>query len=294
MSTFLKASVGNSNTLFQKTLLKAFSLKPVYRQFALQATITGVDSATFYRINDLEGYKDFSTLVDGQNPSSSDPDIDTVKISLAQYGAYIEYAASVADIQPVDLIAGFTKKIGKLGADIQEMIIQNELLTSTNIAYASAAADRANTIAAPAAADFYNLYTNLEEGGAEPITEIKPGSGNSNTYPVDACYIAIVTPAQAKTIKQLTGFEPRYKYGNPNIAYDMEIGSIGGIRILSANILTEGVVKGGGSGTTTGKRATSSHCDIHRAIVFGKEAFCAATGSKGIESIVKTPAQTGS
>jgi N4-gp56 family major capsid protein len=90
--------------------------------------------------------------------------------------------------------------------------------------------------------DIFNAYTDLEVGGAEFITEIVPASPNEATIPVDACYIMVVTPYQAKTIKQLTGFEPRYKYSNPKAAYLGEIGSMGGMRIISANILTGGVL----------------------------------------------------
>jgi len=223
MSTVTKNNVGNNNTLFHKTLLRAFSLNPIYRQFALAPTVKGVDSITFYRVNDLESTNQ-STLVDGTNPSSIDVDIDTVKLTLAQYGAYIEYAASIADIQPVDLIGSFTKKIGKLGADVQEQIIQDELLTATNIAYASDVADRVNVLAAITADDIYSMYADLETGGAQPITEIVSAVDKTSTTPVDACYIMVVTPYQAKTIKQLTGFEARYKYANPNAGFIGEFG----------------------------------------------------------------------
>lgn len=53
MATFTKSNVGNVNTLYYKTLLRAFSLNPVYKQFALAPTVKGVDSITFYRVNDL-------------------------------------------------------------------------------------------------------------------------------------------------------------------------------------------------------------------------------------------------
>lgn len=295
MATFTKSNVGNVNTLYYKTLLRAFSLNPVYKQFALAPTVKGVDSITFYRVNDLSSTT-HPTLVDGVNPSSLDADVDTIKLTLAQYGAYLEYAASVADIQPVDLIGPFTKKIGKLGADVQEQIIQDELLTATNINYASSVSNRGAVGAALTADDIYSAHTDLEVGGAELITEIVPASDKTATIPVDECYIMVVTPYQAKTVKQLTGFEARYKYSNPNAAFVNEIGSIGGMRIISANILSGGIVAGSatvGSGTTTGLRSTASHCDVHRAIAFGKEAFGAGVGANGIKSIVKTPAEIG-
>jgi N4-gp56 family major capsid protein len=295
MATFVKANAGNTNTLFHKTLLRAFSLNPVYRQFALSPTVKGVDSITFYRVNDLDSTV-HPTLVDGVNPSSLDADVDTVKITLAQYGAYLEYAASVADIQPVDLIGSFTKKIGKLGADVLEQIIQDELLTAANINFASSAANRGAVGAALTADDIYAVYTDLEVGGAELITDIVPASDKTATIPVDACYILVVTPYQAHTVKKLTGFEPRYKYANPNAAFVGEIGSIGGMRIISNHILNGGIVPGSatvGSATITGLRSTASHCDVHRAIAFGKEAFGAGIGANGIKSIVKSPAEIG-
>jgi hypothetical protein len=113
MSTFTKSNVGNNNTTYHKVLLKSFGLNPVYRQFALAPTVTGTESITFYRMDDLDS-TNHPTLVDGVNPSSLDADLETVKIDLAQYGAYLEYAASVEDIQPVDLISSFTKKIVNL------------------------------------------------------------------------------------------------------------------------------------------------------------------------------------
>jgi N4-gp56 family major capsid protein len=292
MATFVKANAGNNNTLFHKALLRAFSMVPVYRQFALAPTVKGVDSITFFRVNDLDS-SSYPTLVDGVNPSSLDADVDTVKITLAQYGAYLEYAASVADIQPVDLIGSFTKKIGKLGAEVQEMIIQDELLTATNIAYANDVAGRSDVVAAISADDIYSAYTDLEVGGAELITEIVPATDKTSTIPVDACYVMVVTPYQAKTIKQLTGFEPRYKYSNPSAAFIGEIGSMGGMRIISANILSQGILHGVGSGTTTGKIYTGSNCDVHRAVAFGKEAFGCGVGANGIKSIVKSPAEIG-
>jgi N4-gp56 family major capsid protein len=88
-------------------------------------------------------------------------------------------------------------------------------------------------------------------------------------------------------IRGLADFIRVAQYSNPEVAFEGEIGSCYGFRIISTNFLTGAKVAGAGSSSTTGKQATSGKCDVHRAIAIGSEALGVADLDGGIENIIQ-------
>lgn len=291
----VRTDMKNSNEVFQQILLKAVKYASVFEQagLVLKAKITGHDYVSWFRVTRLDPGTP-TQLQDGVNPAATAVATEKYTAQIGWYGAYAKISAAAKKIDPVKIVAGFTKAIGELARETREIIIRNAYLSnSSNTFYANAVAGRSNVVATISETDLKKLYRTMEKAGTEKITKIVKGGAGNNTYPIEACYLMYVTPDQAMDVKGLSSFIKTAQYSNPDVAFEGEIGACCGWRFISTNFMTGAVVTGAGSGTTTGKQYTGSNCDVHRAIGIGAEGLGVADLDGGIENIIMSEEQVG-
>jgi len=284
-----RTDMKNSNEVFQQILLKAVKLPSVFEQngLVLKAKITGHDYVSWFRVPRINPGTP-TPLEDGVNPSETSVSVEKFTARIDWYGAYAKVSTAAKKIDPVKVVAGFTKAIGELARETREILIRDAYLSnSSNTFYANSVAGRANVADFVSRIDLKKMFRTLEKAGCEKITKIVKAGQGVNTYPIEACYLLYVSPDQAMDVRGLTDFIRVAQYSNPEVAFEGEIGSCYGFRIISTNFLTGAKVAGAGSSSTTGKQATSGKCDVHRAIAIGSEALGVADLDGGIENIIQ-------
>ena len=292
----VRTDMKNSNEVFQQILLKAVKYASVFEQagLVLKAKITGHDYVSWFRVTRLDPGTP-TQLQDGVNPSATAVSTEKYTAQIGWYGAYAKISTAAKKIDPVKIVAGFTKAIGELARETREIIIRNAYLSnSSNTFYAgSVAGGRTDVLGVVTDTDLKKIYRTMEKAGCEKITKIVKAGAGQNTHPIEACYLMYVSPDQAMDVRGITGFLKVAEYSNPEVAFEGEFGSVHGFRFISTNFLTGAVLLGGGSGTDTGKQATDSYCDVHRAIVIGQEGLGVADLDGGIENIIMSEEQVG-
>ena len=285
-----RTDMKNSNEVFQQILLKAVKLPSVFEQngLVLKAKITGHDYVSWFRVPRINPGTP-TPLEDGVNPSETSVSVEKFTAKIDWYGAYTKVSTAAKKIDPVKVVAGFTKAIGELARETREILIRDAYLSnSSNTFYAKSVVGRTNVADVVSETDLKKMFRTLEKAGCEKITKIVKAGQGVNTYPIEACYLLYVSPDQAMDIRGLTSFIKVAQYSNPEVAFEGEIGSCCGFRIISTNFLTGAVVAGAGSTTTeTDKQATNGKCDVHRAIAIGSEALGVADLDGGIENIIQ-------
>ena len=284
-----RTDMKNSNEVFQQILLKAVKLPSVFEQngLVLKAKITGHDYVSWFRVPRINPGTP-TPLEDGVNPSETSVSVEKFTARIDWYGAYAKVSTAAKKIDPVKVVAGFTKAIGELARETREILIRDAYLSnSSNTFYANSVAGRTNVADFVSRIDLKKMFRTLEKAGCEKITKIVKAGQGVNTYPIEACYLLYVSPDQAMDVRGLADFIRVAQYSNPEVAFEGEIGSCYGFRIISTNFLTGAKVAGAGSSSTTGKQATSGKCDVHRAIAIGSEALGVADLDGGIENIIQ-------
>lgn len=291
----VRTDMKNSNEVFQQILLKAVKNASVFEQagLVLKAKITGHDYVSWFRVTRLDPGTP-TQLQDGVNPAATAVATEKYTAQIGWYGAYAKISTAAKKIDPVKIVAGFTKAIGELARETREIIIRNAYLSnSSNTYYANAVAGRTNVAATISLTDLKRLFRTMEKAGCEKITKIVKAGAGQNTYPIEACYLMYVTPDQAMDIKGLSGFTKTAEYSNPDVAFEGEFGACAGWRFISSNFMTGAVITGIGSSVTTGMQYTGSNCDVHRAIAIGAEGLGVADLDGGIENIIMSEEQVG-
>ena len=223
-------------------------------------------------------------LTEGVTPSGTSLAKTDITATVKQYGDYITLTDKLLFTTTDPVLKEANAVLAQQAGNTLDQITRDVLLAGTTVQYASTATQRSEVAAAMkiTRAEIKEAVRTLKNNDAEKITEmINPGSGQE-TSPVDAAFIAFVTPGTTFDLKELTGFIPVEKYGQ-RVALPGEIGALDEVRFIEST----------NSKVFTG--AGDSGIDVHATLVFGAD-FYAQTRISGqaMKNIIKPLGSAGS
>jgi N4-gp56 family major capsid protein len=233
-----------------------------------------------------------AVLSEGIPPPSTDVTTTEIEAIIQQYGAYVEFSdlVSLLNVEPV--LTEIAEVLGEQSGQSLDVIYRDILVSGTNVQYANGNANRGAVIDLVATADFDKAIRTLNGANSRMFTSIiKAGTGVGSS-PIRPAYWGIVHPDVQYTLDGLTGFKSVETYASQNQLKEGEIGAYKNIRFISTT--NAKIWTGAGSGTTTGKKYTSSNCDVYGTIIFAQNAYgITELRGNGLRNIVKALGSAG-
>jgi len=189
----------------------------------------GYNTVSWAKFSQLNVTGATATLSDGVTPADTAFNASVVSASPSEYGLYVNLSSMLLDTSAINFIQGASVEIGSNMARIIDNLVQDEVMTGTNVRYSGDATDRASIGADDTldGEDLIGAYTQLDADNAPKF---------------EWYYVAIVHPHCIYDLKKdssVTGFIETNKYVTPEKMIKGEIGAINGCRIVvSSNVNT--------------------------------------------------------
>jgi len=273
--------VTNNSIQYQKQLLSAMKVAPVFEQFALRANVQGTKTAAWNRINRVSPGTP-APITRGVSPSPLIQTPDEVTATVNWYAAYSKIDRESYKIDPNGQVKAMGEALGTYGSELREVIIRNAIVSGASITcYAGSAIGsgaRSSLTGVVSLTDLNRISRALYSYGAEHLTSIKKASTGFNTYPIGASYICVIHGSVENDVRALSGFIPVERYADSTPGFIGEIGAVPGYRFIKSNIMSDlyypGSASVGGSYGSGAKLSDdSSHCNVYPCLIFGKEAY---------------------
>lgn len=232
---------------YQRTLLERVVNFFTFTKWAQVRDIQrngGTNTVRFRRYGNLTAKT--TALTEGVTPEGSQLSVTDITASTAQYGDYVTITDKVS-METQDPILTETIEIqGDQAKDTLDQLTRDVLAAGTSVFYANGVAGRSSVAANVATADYRKIARSLAKNGAKKITRIVSATDGVGTTPIDACYIAIISPETYYDLKGNSDFVPVRKYPKPDQAMEGEVGSLDEFRFIMTN--NAKVFAGAGSG----------------------------------------------
>ena len=250
------------DAVYQRTLLLRVVANFPYVKFAQIRDIqrnAGTNTVRFRRYGNLTAAT--TALTEGVTPSGSQLSTTDITAAALQYGDFVTITDKV-DMETQDPILTETTEIqGDQAADTFDQLTRDVLTAGTSVFYANGVGGRSSVAANVAVADYRKIARALALNNARKITKIVSANDGVGTTPIDAAYIAIVSPNTYYDLKGLSGFIPVRQYPKPELAMPGEVGSLDEFRfIMTTNAK---VFTGAGSGSV----------DVHADVILADQAY---------------------
>jgi N4-gp56 family major capsid protein len=209
-------------------------------------------------------------LQEGVTPTGSTFGYSDITATINQYGDYVVLTDLVDLLNVDDTLTDITNEQGVQAGETVEEVRRDVLVAGTNVIYANGSA-RASVNTVIAVGDFKTAVRTLENANARRFTElVKPGTGIA-TEAVAPSFWGWCHPDVKPTIRAMTGFIDVKDYPSNKTVMEGEFGSIEEVRVVSS---TKGKIwAGGGAGSGSNVKETSSAADIYATLIFAKDAY---------------------
>ena len=238
-------------TFYNKSLLENAREESVFEQFAMPTPMTHGKTAEWRR------WKTFAPaltpLTEGVTPNGSTFGMEAVTASLTQHGDFTPIT-DVLEMTAYDpVIYGATEEMGAAGAETEDILTRNDLLTGTSVMYGGSA----TSIATVKNTD---LLTPAMINSAATFLK-KMRAPKINGY-----YVCIIHPSVAYDLRESDEWKEYHKYNDTTPIFKGEIGELHGVKFIESNFAA--VEKG-----------ASDSIKVYDTLIFGKDAF----GKLGLE-----------
>ena len=247
-------------------------------------------------------------LVEGRAPSSQTFAYDAVSIQMRQYGAVVDITDQIQDFSKDRVLPDIVERQGEQIGETRERLLWDVVRSGTNVVYAGRKTAR-NLLAAPN--DVYNvamqrrIVSVLKQAKANPITKVLSASAKYETYPVQACYVAVCHTHLIPTLNELSGvssastnhFIQVASYGSMVPVSIHEEGAFEKVRYVASPDLP--AYSGAGANTAAGDNRVDFYttgsgtfkADVFATVVFGREAFGTVSlrGKRAVQPIIVKP-----
>lgn len=172
-------------------------------------------------------------LVEGVTPSLDTLAITNVDATVQQYGRGF-LITDVLKFSTADPILQEAAEIlGEVAANTIDLIVADELATTTTIQYASTATTNGTVTSAMklTKAEIQEAVRTLKNNKAKKLTNMVDASTGFNTAPLPATFIGIVHPNSTFDLKNIPGFIRVEEYGQ-KAAMEGEVGALDEVRFI--------------------------------------------------------------
>lgn len=268
------------NYFYDRTLLERAVALFVHTRFAQVRDIpknSGTSAIKFRRYGNLTAAT--TALTEGTTPAGSDLSVTDVTATALQYGDFVT-VSDVLTYESQDMVLMEAAEIlGDQAGDTLDQLTRDVLAAGTSASYSGTSNTQDSHVAAGDiidAADVKDAVKTLKLAKAKKITRmIDPSTGYSTT-PLNACYVGIVHPTIAYTLKGLTGWVDVQKYPSQKDVMPGEIGSLDEVRFIETT--NAKIATGAGTGAI----------DVYYTIILGANAYgISRISGEAMKNIVK-------
>jgi N4-gp56 family major capsid protein len=187
-------------------------------------------------------------LVEGVTPSLDTLSVTNVDATVQQYGRgfLITDVLSFTTLDPN--LQEVAEILGENAANTLDLLVAEELATTTTIQYASSATTNGTVTSAMklTKAEIQEAVRTLKNNKAKKITSMVSASSGFNTSPLPATFIGIVHPNATFDLKNIPGFIRVEEYGQ-KAAMEGEVGALDEVRFIETTNAKVYAAAGSGS-----------------------------------------------
>lgn len=213
-----------------------------------------------------------TALAEGVTPSGSALSVTDITSTLVQYGDFVTLSDMVSMTNQDAVVTEATDVLGDQAGTTIDQVRRDVLVAGSNVAYASAVANRLALVNKLTGPDLDKAIRYLKSQNAKFMKEGMDASDNVGTSSVRKAFIAIVHPDVEYDLEAITGYKSVSDYGTKQGMIEDEIGAYKNIRFVSstnAKIFADATTS-----TTAGYKVSGSgKNDVYATLIFGAEAY---------------------
>lgn len=253
------------SAFYDRTLLDRAVALFVHTRFAQVRDLpknAGSTTIKFRRYGNLSAAT--TALTEGVTPEGSDLSVTNITAAVLQYGDFVT-VTDVVDYSSKDAVLMEAAEIlGDQAGDTIDQLTRDVLAAGTSASYSGTSNTQDSHVAAGDvidAADVKDAVKTLKLNNAKKITRMVNPTDGYATTPLNACYVGIVHPSIAYTLKGLSGWVDVQKYPSQKDVMPGEIGSLDEVRFIETT--NAKVATGAGTGSI----------DVYYTIILGMNAY---------------------
>lgn len=214
-------------------------------------------------------------LVEGVTPAPKSISYEDVSVQMGQYGDLFELSDRVADMSEDPVLSNATMLLGEQAAETKELVTWGVIRAGTNVFYSGTASPSARS----GVNDTITLnlqravVRSLHNQRAKQITSMVGASPKYGTEAVSAGFVAFGHTDLEQDIRDMDGFVPVERYGNPGSALSpYECGKVESVRYILSPVLQPFIDSG--SATLNGMVSTGgSNVDVYPVVFIAKNSY---------------------
>lgn len=187
--------------------------------------------------------------------------------------AYTIITDRVADLAEDPVLKDAAQLSGEQAAETKENVIWGVLRGGTNVSYTGTANARNGVDSVLALSDQRGITRSLKAQRGKYHTSMLSGSTNYAVEPVDSSFIAFAHTDAESDVRNMTGFVPRERYGQPTKLVPGEIGKVEDVRYVISPLLEPFTDAGNGTVPAGIKSTLGTAVDVYPIVYVAKEAF---------------------
>jgi N4-gp56 family major capsid protein len=228
------------------------------------------DRATQYAIDHL--------TAEGVTSAAETIGVQDISATLNQYNILYGYTDKTFDLYEDEIPKAMTQLVGERTGLVHEMALFGVLKGCTNKFYGGTGTSRGTVNGVISLIILRKIARSLAANHAEPISQMTqriPASGLYGTSAVERCFPVFVSSDLHPDIRDLPGFTPVAKYGDPSKAVAGEFGACEEFRFISSPELVAVQDSGAAvAGSVPALLSTSgTYADVYQVIVGSADAW---------------------
>lgn len=232
---------------------------------------------------------------DGVTSAAESIAVQDITATLNQYNVLYGYTDKTFDLYEDDVPKAMTELVGERTGLIHEMVLFGVLKGCTNKFYGGNGTSRATVNGTISLVGLRKIARSLAANHADPVSKMQsriPASGMYGTSAVERCFPVFCSTDLHPDIRDLPGFVPVAKYGDPSKAVAGEFGSCEEFRFISSPELVAVQDVGAAIAGTTNLSTTGTYADVYQCIVGSEDAWGhVGVNIKGENITALTPGQ---
>lgn len=176
-------------------------------------------------------------LTEGVTPAGKDLSVTDVYATVRQYGDFVMLSDFLLDTSLEDAMMEASEVLGEQAGNSLDEVMRETLVAGTSVRYAGGQVSRgAISSSHKLSDDLLRLFIlDLKDANAPRITKMVNPSEGYDTTPVDATYVAIVSPRTTYNLKKnVTNFVPIEKYFAQTEKLPGEVGKFEELRFIES------------------------------------------------------------
>jgi N4-gp56 family major capsid protein len=286
VTTLSQVAPGNQ-AFYDRNLLRRAQPNDIHGRFGQKRPLPtrSGEQVKFRRYSQLAAAT--TALVEGVTPSGSQLSTTDILATPLQYGDFVTVSDKVSLLNQDPVITEATDILGDQAGTTIDLIRRDVLVAGTNVAYASAVANRLALVNKVTAADLDKVIRFLKNQNAKWMKEGIDASDKVGTGSVRKSFIALVHPDVEHDLESITGYKSTSDYGSQEGIIEDEIGSYKNLRFVSSTNCKIWV--NATTATTAGYKATGGGSnDVYATLFIAADAYGnVPLAGHAMETIVK-------